>query len=212
MRFSLLLAALLLFAGCRNNEPTLFTALDADDTHITFANTITETAEQNVMQYEYTYNGGGVAIGDLNNDGFADVYFTGNQVPNKLYLNKGKQEAGQLVFDDITQAAGVAGRPGHWKTGVTMADVNGDGWLDLYVSAVSNYKGLEGSNELYINNHDGTFTLLMNHELPAASGIARAHGSTGALQLLPPAMLTVVGAGLAAYGVYALVNARYRKM
>lgn len=151
MRFSLLLIALLL-AGCRNAEPTLFTALDADDTHISFANTITETAEQNVMQYEYTYNGGGVAIGDLNNDGFADVYFTGNQVPNKLYLNRGRQASDQLVFDDVTERSGVPGRPGHWKTGVTMADVNGDGWLDIYVCYSALPDPAARANQLFINN------------------------------------------------------------
>jgi len=152
MRFLLFLAAIFLFTSCQNAEPTLFTALDADDTHITFANTITETAEQNVLQYEYTYNGGGVAIGDLNNDGLADVYFTGNQVPNKLYLNTGKSESGQLSFEDVTDAAGVAGRPGHWKTGVTMADVNGDGWLDIYVCYSALKDPAARANQLFINN------------------------------------------------------------
>ncbi|WP_375444046.1 VCBS repeat-containing protein [uncultured Fibrella sp.] len=152
MRLPFFLVAIVLFASCRNTEPTLFTALDADQTHITFANTITETADQNVLQYEYTYNGGGVAIGDLNNDGLADVYFTGNQVPNKLYLNKGKAGSGQLVFDDITEAAGVAGRPGHWKTGVTIADVNGDGWLDIYVCYSALKDPAARANQLFINN------------------------------------------------------------
>ena len=143
----LLIALSLLLAGCQKAEPTLFTALDADDTHVTFANTITETAAQNVMVYEYMYNGGGVATGDLNNDGLADVYFTANQLPNKLYINKGK-----LVFDDVTDAAGVAGRPGGWKTGVTMADVNADGWLDIYVcySALPNISAR--ANQLFIND------------------------------------------------------------
>ncbi|MBO0949374.1 VCBS repeat-containing protein [Fibrella forsythiae] len=147
MRFSLFFVTSLLLAGCRNTEPTLFTALDADDTHITFANTITETADQNVLQYEYTYNGGGVAVGDLNNDGLTDVYFTGNQVPDKLYLNRGN-----LLFDDVTETAGVAGRPGHWKTGVTMADVNGDGWLDIYVCYSALNDTAARANQLFINN------------------------------------------------------------
>ncbi|NID10601.1 VCBS repeat-containing protein [Fibrivirga algicola] len=152
MRFPLLLAITLLLAGCRNAEPALFTALDANETHITFANTITETAEQNVLQYEYTYNGGGVAIGDLNNDGLADVYFTGNQVSNKLYLNKGKSESGKLSFENVTDTAGVAGRSGHWKTGVTMADVNGDGWLDIYVCYSALNDPAARANQLFINN------------------------------------------------------------
>lgn len=152
MRFPLFLAALALLAGCRTNEPTLFTLLDTDDTHIAFANTITETAEQNVMQYEYTYNGGGVAIGDLNNDGFADVYFTGNQVPNRLYMNRSAGGEGKLQFEDVTDAAGVAGRSGHWKTGVTMADVNGDGWLDIYVCYSALPDPAARANQLFVNN------------------------------------------------------------
>ncbi|MEZ0541818.1 VCBS repeat-containing protein [Fibrella arboris] len=166
MRFSLFLAANILLTGCRNTEPTLFTALDADDTHITFANTLTETADQNVLQYEYTYNGGGVAVGDLNNDGLTDVYFTGNQVPDKLYLNKGN-----LQFDDVTGQAGVAGRPGHWKTGVTMADVNGDGWLDIYVCYSALSDTAARANQLFINNAGKPGTIPTFTEQAAAYGL-----------------------------------------
>ncbi len=155
--YPLLLIPLLL-ASCQKAEPTLFTALDADDTHVTFANTITETATQNVMAYEYMYNGGGVATGDLNNDGLADVYLSGNQVDNRLYLNKTAPKTTPsddplpLVFTDVTTAAKVGGRPGGWKTGVTMADVNADGWLDIYVCYSALNDPANRANQLFIND------------------------------------------------------------
>ena len=107
----------------------------------------------NILYYLYYYNGGGVAIGDINNDGLPDIYFTANSKGhNKLYLNKGNFE-----FEDITEKAGVAGTS-DWCTGVTMADVNGDGFLDIYVCAVQGEHGLTGQNELFINNGNSTFT------------------------------------------------------
>lgn len=158
MRPATLLASLLLVASCQKAEPTLFTTLAAADTHVTFANTITETAEQNVMAYEYMYNGGGVATGDLNNDGLADIYFSGNQVDNKLYLNRSvpkknaSEQEGKLIFEDVTAPAKVAGRPGGWKTGVTMADVNADGWLDIYVCYSALSDPAARANQLFIND------------------------------------------------------------
>ena len=147
----------LLLTGCQQTAPTLFTALTAADTHVTFANTVTETGDQNILAYEYTYNGGGVATGDLNNDGLADVYFSGNQVDNKLYLNKsvpkqGASEQTALVFADVTEVAKVAGRHGHWKTGVTLADVNADGWLDIYVCYSALPDPAARANQLFIND------------------------------------------------------------
>ncbi|WP_375446939.1 VCBS repeat-containing protein [uncultured Fibrella sp.] len=129
-------------------EPTLFTLLSPTESGVAFANTLTETDDLNILNYIYFYNGGGVAVGDVNNDGLSDLYFTANQLPNKLYLNKSKN--GKLAFDDITDKAGVAGQKG-WNTGVTMADVNGDGWLDLYVCQV-NLRSQAGANQLFINN------------------------------------------------------------
>jgi hypothetical protein len=144
----------LALAACKggSGEKALFTELDSTQTTVTFRNDLPANDKLNILEYLYYYNGGGVATGDVNNDGLPDVYFVGNRGKNKLYLNKGG-----FKFEDVTEKAGVGGYA-DWQTGVTMADVNGDGWLDLYVCAVSNYKGLEGSNELYINNQDGTFT------------------------------------------------------
>src|SRR3989475_11448755 len=105
----------------------------------------------NILNYMYYYDGGGVAVGDVNNDGLPDLYFTSNVGPNRLYLNKGDYR-----FEDVTERAGVAD-PDGWKTGVTMADVNGDGFIDIYVSAVD-FLTMHGHNVLYINNGDGTFT------------------------------------------------------
>lgn len=145
-------SALMLIA-CRNekgikesNEPVLFTLLTPQESGIHFNDTLTEGLNTNVLMYEYFYNGGGVAIGDVNGDGLQDLYFTGNMVDNKLYLNKGN-----LQFEDITNAANVAGRPGPWKTGVTMADVNADGRLDIYVCYSGKLRGEKRANQLFIN-------------------------------------------------------------
>lgn len=147
---------LLLFGSCSNQtKETLFSQLPSSKTNITFKNQVNEDEDWNIIKYLYYYNGGGVAVGDLNNDGLPDVYFTANQAPNKLYINEGG-----LEFKDITDKAGVAGHHGEsaWKTGVTLADVNADGWLDIYVCQVGFYKAINGRNELYINNQDGTFS------------------------------------------------------
>ena len=140
------------FLGCKPDK--LFTALSPEHTNITFANDLKETEEININQYLYAHNGGGVSIGDINNDGLPDIYFTSNQLPNRLYLNKG-----DFVFEDVTEKAGVMGLSGAstWTTGVVMADINHDGWLDIYVSQVSNYKSFTGKNQLFINNGDMTF-------------------------------------------------------
>jgi hypothetical protein len=149
-----LTAGLLVLAGCSsfNSEKQLFQTLDSTQTGIGFVNHLVPTEKINILDYLYFYNGGGVSAGDINNDGLTDLYFVSNQGKNKLYLNKGN-----FKFEDITAKAGVEGFS-DWQTGSTMADVNGDGFLDIYVCAVGNFRGLEGANELYINNGDGTFT------------------------------------------------------
>lgn len=139
------------FVSCTNNK-TLFTLLSGDKTGVHFVNHVEDTDTLNILDYLYFYNGGGVAVGDVNNDGLADIYFSSNTGSNKLYLNKGN-----FQFEDITDKAGVAGK-GNWKTGVTIADVNGDGLQDIYVCEVGKYKNLSGKNELFINNGNLTFT------------------------------------------------------
>lgn len=135
-----------------NKQPPLFTYLEPSETNISFRNDIVETDNLNIITYEYLYNGGGVAVGDINNDGLDDIYFTGNTVSDKLYLNQGN-----FKFKDITLSAKVGGGQG-FKTGVTMADINNDGLLDIYVcKSVSSQDELR-KNVLYINNGDLTFT------------------------------------------------------
>ncbi|MBD1260459.1 VCBS repeat-containing protein [Maribacter polysiphoniae] len=147
-----IVVVLLPFVGCTDKEGTLYKTPDKLQTGITFTNVLTETEDLNILDYLYFYNGGGVAIGDINGDELPDIFFTGNQVKNKLYLNKGN-----LQFEDITLSAGVEGNS-TWNTGAIMGDVNGDGLLDIYVCAVVGIKGFNGHNELYINNGNATFT------------------------------------------------------
>jgi len=136
---------LLIVCACDSSkEQKLFTQLSPDRTGIHFSNNLSESDTLNYFLYKSFYMGGGVAIGDVNNDGLQDIYFTGNMVENKLYLNKGN-----LKFEDITRAAKVAGDD-RWVTGVTMADVNQDGWLDIYVSVAGYWTTTK--NLLYIND------------------------------------------------------------
>ncbi|MDZ7899739.1 MAG: VCBS repeat-containing protein [Arcicella sp.] len=143
--------------GCSKKEKTLFQKTDPSVTGITFANTLQESEEENILSYEYFYNGGGVAVGDVNNDGKVDIFFTGNQVANKLYLNKGDRDS-SLKFEDISAKAGIEGRKGAWKTGVTMVDINADGWLDIYVCYSGKKEDSLRKNQLFINNHNLTFS------------------------------------------------------
>ena len=133
------------------SEP-LFSQLSSDETGIDFINEIENQKDFNIFKYRNFYNGGGVAIGDINNDGLPDIYMTANMKPNKLYLNKG-----DFKFEDISVAAGVEGtKP--WSTGVVMVDLNHDGLLDIYVSHAGKLEGNNHDNDLYINNGDLTFT------------------------------------------------------
>ncbi|TKK64425.1 RNA-binding protein [Ilyomonas limi] len=145
-------ALLLLLFSCHEKD-TLFVALPASQTHIDFVNNLEKHKAFGLLYYLYYYNGGGVATGDINGDGLPDIYFTANKKSsNKLYINKGN-----FQFEDVTAKAGVAGTS-DWCTGATMADVNGDGKLDIYVSALGQTRWVQGRNELFINNGNGTFT------------------------------------------------------
>jgi len=132
-----------------NTEHKIFNKLLAKTTGVTFKNTLTESDTLNYFTYPYIYMGGGISSGDINNDGLDDLFFTGNMVPNKIYLNKG-----DLTFSDISKEAGIEGDL-RWYTGTTMADVNGDGLLDIYC-LVSGQSG-NTENQLYINKGDNTF-------------------------------------------------------
>ena len=151
----IIIAALYPIQGCKQeqvNPNTLFKLLKSDETNINFINKLTYDENFNIFTYRNFYNGGGVALGDINNDGLIDIFFTANMLPNKLYLNKGN-----FQFEDITEKAGI-GKKSKWSTGVSMVDVNGDGWLDIYVCYSGDIKGDNKQNELYINNGNGTFT------------------------------------------------------
>ena len=151
--------------ACKDNKSELFVLKSPEDTGITHQNTIQSTTELNVFRYRNFYNGGGVGIADINNDGLSDIYFTINRGPNKLYLNKG-----DFTFEDITETASIAGtKP--WSTGVAMVDINADGWLDIYVCNAGIEKGIEQNNELFINQKDGTFIEAAHEYNLADSGI-----------------------------------------
>ena len=153
----------------------LFTLLSKEDTHIDFTNSLTEGLNTNVLLYEYFYNGGGVAVGDINNDGLQDIYFSSNLGDHKLYLNKGNMQ-----FEDITVAANVLVRPGPWKTGVTMADVNGDGKLDIYVCYSGKMPAAKRANQLFINTGNNAQGIPVFQEQAKEYGLADSGYSTQA--------------------------------
>jgi enediyne biosynthesis protein E4 len=154
IRIHLYIAAtiILVSSSCSKiQNKKVFELVDGSQTGITFANNVPYTEDFNTYTYRNFYNGGGVALGDINNDGLTDVYLTGNMTSSKLYLNKGDWR-----FEDITEKAGV-GCKGVWSTGVTMVDINHDGLLDIYVCKAGKPGGANRHNELFINNGDQTF-------------------------------------------------------
>ena len=138
--------------GC--NKKKLFTQLEESQTNILFNNLITESDSMNILDYEYLYNGGGVAISDFNGDGLEDIFFTGNMVSNKLYLNKG-----EWSFDDVSEVSGIEAN-NRWSSGVNVLDINLDGRLDIYISTSTFEPDSLRSNVLFINqgnNAKGAF-------------------------------------------------------
>src|SRR5213596_2322308 len=157
-----LFVSLLFLGGCSHKDHPLFQLLSPGQTGVRFANTITTNDSVNVQTDVYVYNGAGVAVGDVDNDGLPDIFFTGNMVSSRLYLNKG-----HMRFEDITERAGV--RTSRWATGATMVDIDNDGYLDIYVSVSGPEwsKAEQRANLLFINNGNHTFT-----EAAAKYGIA----------------------------------------
>ena len=173
LKISKYLACLMIvvsFWECRDNTSKLFTKLNEDRTGVNFRNQLFENDAFNVLNYIYFYNGGGVAIGDVNNDGLPDILFTGNMVKNRLYPNKGN-----FKFEDITDKSGIADKQG-WCTGATMVDVNGDGKMDIYICRSADGKAGMRKNLLFINNGDLTFS-----EKAEEYGLADAGYSTQAV-------------------------------
>jgi hypothetical protein len=165
-----ILFGLMLLGGCSHKSSTLFDQLAPGETGIGFINTVRQSADANLLNYAYFYNGGGVAIGDIDNDGLPDILFTGNMSPNRLYRNKG-----HFKFEDITESSGIAAAQG-WCTGATMADVNGDGLLDIYICRSADSDPARRRNLLYINLGNGKF-----REAAAEYGLADEGYSTQAV-------------------------------
>jgi enediyne biosynthesis protein E4 len=172
----ILLAAIVLTVGACWSEPTLFEMRSSKHTGITFANSVVEDDTLfNSVDFDYIYNGGGVAVGDFNNDGLQDIYFTGNMVPNRLYLNQG-----DFRFEDVTGTAGVAAA-GIWSTGVSVVDINQDGWLDIYVSVAGPGPEAGRANLLFVNQGPDENGVPRFVEQAAAWGIADTGYSTHAV-------------------------------
>lgn len=152
LRLISILFTLIMMISCKDKSPVLFTLMDQSDTGIDFRNNLQPSKEIDIMKYTYFYNGGGVAVGDINNDGLQDIFFTGNMVKNRLYLNKGNFE-----FENITLSSRITEKQG-WSTGATMVDINNDGFLDIYICQSADYSPERRKNLLYVNNGDLTFT------------------------------------------------------
>lgn len=149
LQLFLLICSTLWLTSCQS-DPKLFSLLSAETTGVTFSNRIVENDTFNIIDFEYIYNGGGVSIADFNGDGFQDLFFTGNQVSNRLYLNKGSAGSAPMQFTDATQQANVGGA-GKWCSGVAVVDINNDGRMDLYVGATVSKVAARRENLLYVN-------------------------------------------------------------
>ncbi len=185
MKAPLVLGLIVFFAACSqdrgeitssSDEASLFRALTSKKSGITFNNQLTETAALNIITFEYFYNGAGVGVGDFNRDGWQDLFFTANMSDNRLYLNQGDSTG--IRFTEVTREAGILNR-GKWATGVSVTDINQDGWPDIYICFAGPFLEAEQrANELYINQQDGTF-----REMAEAYGLADTGHSTMAALL-----------------------------
>jgi len=154
-----------ILVSCNSSPKTLFELLPSDKTGIEFSNTIFESDSFNIFDYDYIYNGGGVAVADFNNDGLQDLFFTGNMVPNKLYLNDG-----EMKFKDVSDEAAVNVK-GRWNTGVVVVDINNDGWQDIYVCATKNKDSVDRANMLFLNKGMGKGKVPVFEEVAEQYGI-----------------------------------------
>ncbi|MEJ2584392.1 MAG: CRTAC1 family protein, partial [Robiginitalea sp.] len=177
LRWPILLALASVWISCKDENPTngdtaevtpeiaapVFTKVSPDQSGVRFENRIQENLStlENLFDFDYFYNGAGAGVADLNNDGLLDIFFCGNQVPNKLFINKG-----DMVFEDVSDTAGI-NQGKQWSNGVAFADVNADGWLDIYISQGGPNPRLKRKNLLFLNQQDGTFT-----EVGEALGLA----------------------------------------
>jgi hypothetical protein len=167
----------LFFAVCLtacHNDTHLFTEIESGKSGIHFSNNIVESDSINPIDITNIYNGGGIGAGDFNNDGLQDLYFTGNMVPGKLYLNKG-----DMTFNDVTDVANVGGN-GRWCRGVSVVDINNDGLQDLYISATLKSSKAERTNLLYINQGNDKNSIPLFKEMAAEYGLADSGQSTHA--------------------------------
>lgn len=173
------LLPVLLLISCiqtRQASPTLFSLLDPARTGVHFRNILADDERMNIIEYLYFYNGGGVATGDVNNDRLPDLFFTSNHGEDMLYINRGNMRFEPVALPDQGRTASGKNSMDRWKTGVTMADINGDGWLDIYVCEVGQYKGFRGKNRLYINQREAKKPVF--EESAAAFGLDIAAFST----------------------------------
>jgi len=163
-RILIVVLAWLGMLGCKESPDTLLVLRTADETGLNFSNTIPESDSLNIFIYDYIYNGGGVAVADFNNDGLQDIFFTGNVMPNRLYLN-----TGALKFKDVTEEANV-NIYGRWNSGVTVVDINNDGWSDLYVCATKSEDSVKRANMLFLNKG------LNENDVPVFEEVASQYG------------------------------------
>ena len=166
MKNTIFIWGVLLLVACQSeiSTDTIFVERSSRETQISFENTLSPSPDLNIIEYLYYYNGAGVGIGDFDNDGWEDIYFASNQRSDQIYQN-----LGALRFEERSDIAGIS-KETSWSNGVSIADVNGDGLLDIYVCQVDGIAGLKGQNQLYINQGDFKFQEKANELIPKYIG------------------------------------------